>query len=57
MQLLQEKVIRIIHIKEALNIKVHITEMGGGFLVQLLVKKVFFNSEFNQGTLEKVMCF
>ena len=31
MQLLQEQVIRSIHIKEAVNIKVHITRKGGCF--------------------------
>ena len=40
-QLLQQKVVKIIHIEEALNIKVQITQQGGCFFsVQLFVKKI-----------------
>ena len=39
----RKKVLNIIHIKEALNIKVHITQKGGYFSVQLQV--TFLKSE------------
>ena len=40
-QLLQEKVIRIIHIKEALNFKVNITQKGGCFFSAATGEKSF----------------